>query len=122
MTPSLKPFMIYIEQPAYAKLKLFSRKHQTPMSQLAREALDARISSGDRYLAGYNAGVSDSIKKINENPASKMRFPSGASFSEILTADLNKLMRPKNEETTTDAGSTESCPNYEGCSDPGLGV
>lgn len=97
-TPSKakKGFMAYLDDEQHSKLKSYSESSGISMSQLIREAVDARISKGNPYVAGFNKGVESSIVAINSNTASQMRFPSGASFAEILGADLNRL---KLEET-----------------------
>ena len=60
MTPSkkpLKPFMAYIDEGQYARMRRFSVKSRIPMSQLIREAIDMRISNGSPYVDGFNAGI-----------------------------------------------------------------
>jgi len=63
------------------------------MSQLVREGIDSRLSIGDKYLAGHNDGITNAIGAVNANDACKMQFPSGKTFAELLTDDLQKLIR-----------------------------
>jgi len=124
MTHSLKPFMAYLDYPAYAELKKFSQKHQISMSQLIREGITSRMSGGvDGYRAGFNDGVNSSINVVNENKAAKMRFPSGKSFAELVVDDLKKLyQKDGNEKSTNVTGADEGSSNAEGQGDQGLGV
>ena len=92
-TPSkpLKPFMAYIDERQYARMKKFSTKAKIPMSQLIREAIEIRITKGNPYTEGFNAGVEAAIKAVTDNKASQMRFPSGKSFAELMTEDLERI-------------------------------
>ena len=83
----LKPFMAYIENSQYAKLRKLSTKSKIAMSQLIREAIDIRVSS-NQYTAGFNGGLEHAMKLISQNQASQMRFPSGKSFAELLNEEL----------------------------------
>lgn len=88
-TPStkLKPFMAYIENTQYTKLRKLSNKAKIPMSQLIREAIDIRVSD-NQYISGFNNGLEHAMKMISQNQASQMRFPSGKSFAELLNEEL----------------------------------
>ncbi len=83
----LKPFMAYIENSQYAKLRKLSTKSKIAMSQLIREAIDIRVSS-NQYTAGFNGGLEHAMKLISQNQASQMRFPSGKSFADLLNEEL----------------------------------
>jgi len=89
MIPSkVKPFMTYLEPDNITRLQKFAKKKKITMSQVIREALNARMSDGDPYNAGFNAGIEESINIIKKNKASQMRFPSGSSFAELMEMDL----------------------------------
>jgi hypothetical protein len=127
MISRLKPFMAYLELTQYVNLKKFSAANKIPMTQLIREAIDARIASGDRFVFGYNKAIDDAIDALNANRASQMRFPSGKSFAEILTEDIIKLKAKEAHEekgiakapdSGRDAGSAEA----EDGSDQSLGI
>lgn len=92
ISSKLKPFMAYLEVGQHRDLKQFSQRSKIPMSQLIREAVDARITQGDRYVAGYNKALHDAIEAIYNNRASKMKFPSGKSFADVFTEELEKLI------------------------------
>jgi len=96
MTPSKKiPFLSYLEPGEYTMLKKYSAQTKTPMTQLMREAVTMRVSSGEQYLTGYNNGINKAIDVLKANQASNMRFPSGRSFGEIIEDDLIKEMLTK---------------------------
>jgi len=122
MTHSLKPFMAYLDYPAYADLKKFSHKHKISMSQIIREGITSRMSGGDRYCAGFNDGVNSSINVVNASKAAKMRFPSGKSFAELVVEDLNKLYQKDGHEKTNVTGADEGSSGAEGQGDSGLGI
>lgn len=90
-TPSkVKPFLTYLEEKEIDRLRKFAKKKKITMSQVIREALNARMADGDPYRSGFNAGVDESIRLIKDNKASQMRFPSGSSFAELMEIDLMK--------------------------------
>jgi len=89
MIPSkVKPFMTYLDPDEIIRLKKFAKKKKITMSQVIREALVARMSEGNPYTSGFNAGIQESINIIKANKASQMRFPSGSSFAELMEIDL----------------------------------
>lgn len=85
-----KPFMAYFSQKDIIKLKRFSKQSKTPMAQIIREAVEARLSPGAPYFAGYNAGIQKSIDAVGNITAAQMRFPSGKSFAELVKEELEK--------------------------------
>lgn len=89
-TPSnnYKPFLTYLLQSEYAKLKKFASRNKTPMTQIVREAVTARISGGNSYVNGFNAGLQEAINAVNGMKHAQMRFPSGKSFAELVSDDL----------------------------------
>ena len=94
MKPSkLRPFFAYLTDDQYASLKQFSAATGVSMTQLIRESIDARLSKGDQYVAGYNQAIQDAIQKINSNNLSKMAFPSGKTFGEVIIEDISANLR-----------------------------
>lgn len=128
ISSKLKPFMAYLEVSQHQDLKRFSQRSKIPMSQLIREAVDARITQGDRYVAGYNKALHDAIEAIYNNRASKMKFPSGKSFADVFTEELEKLIikeshvQAQRTTQTSDPGRDESVSRTEDEGDQGLGV
>jgi len=102
-TPSkkpLKPFMAYIDERQYARMRKFSLITRIPMSQLIREAIEMRIASGDPYTTGFNAGLDKAISVVTVNKASQMRFPSGKSFAELINEEIEAVKLSENHEAT----------------------
>lgn len=97
MKPSnLRPFFAYLSESQYAALKQFAKQTGVSMTHLIREGIDARLSSGNLFLAGYNQGLQDAISAINQNNISKMTFPSGKTFGELIVEDISNLTRNAN--------------------------
>ena len=95
MTPSpnkLRPFMTYINDADYVKLRKFAKSRKLTMAQVLREGLSMRVAVDNPYLRGFNEGLDASIKIISGHHAAQMRFPSGASFAEIISDELIKHM------------------------------
>jgi hypothetical protein len=103
----LKPFMAYLEEGQYARMRRFALKSRIPMSQLIREAIDMRIANGNPYVDGFNAGIDKAMSVVSANKAAEMRFPSGKSFAELINSDLETTRMEKNENEKDDA--LDSC-------------
>lgn len=96
----LKPFMAYLDEGQYVRMRRFSVKAKIPMSQLIREAIEMRIASGTPFVEGFNAGIDKAMSVVSANKAAEMRFPSGKSFAELINTDLENARMEKNEEET----------------------
>lgn len=98
-----KPFLTYLAPQEYTKLKKFASKNKVPMTQVIREAITARIVEGNEYVTGFNAGLQEAIKAVNEMKHAQMRFPSGQSFAELVTDDLivRRMKEAKDEADGT---------------------
>ena len=94
MTPSkkekLKPFMTYINDADYVKLRKFAKTKKLTMAQVLREGLSMRVAVDNPYLQGFNEGLDASIKIISGHHAAQMRFPSGQSFADLMTDEIMK--------------------------------
>jgi len=92
MTPSkkLKPFMTYIDDADYVKLRKFAKAKKLTMAQVLREGLSMRVAVDNPYLQGFNEGLDASIKIISGHHAAQMRFPSGQSFADLMTDEIMK--------------------------------
>ena len=100
MTPSkkLKPFMTYIDDADYVKLRKFAKAKKLTMAQVLREGLSMRVATDNPYLQGFNEGLDASIKIISGHHAAQMRFPSGQSFADLMTVEIMKQrLRSGNE-------------------------
>jgi hypothetical protein len=85
----LKTFLAYLEPEKYDRLKEFALQNNMPMTRVVREAIGARLSSGDLYTAGFNEGIAKAIESVNKNKAAQMRFPNGESVADLINKELN---------------------------------
>lgn len=92
----LKPFMAYIDEGQYNRMKKFCNKNKLAMSQLIRESIEMRITPGDTEK--FNAGVRAAMNALAANSAYQMRFPSGKSFAELIQDDLEKVVLHESAE------------------------
>lgn len=83
-----KAFMAYIEPRDLVRLKRFARTKKTTMAGLIREAVVARLAGGDPYNSGFNAGLRKAAEVAKETKGAQMRFPSGKTFGELVTDEL----------------------------------
>lgn len=94
LSKKLKPFMTYIDDNDYVKLKRFAKKQRITMAQVIREGLSLRMVEGDPYLQGFNDGLNKASEVITAHNAGQMRFPSGQSFADVICDELsNHIMR-----------------------------
>jgi len=94
LSKKLKPFMTYIDDHDYVKLKRFAKKQRITMAQVIREGLSLRMVEGDPYLQGFNDGLNKASEVITAHNAGQMRFPSGQSFADVICDELsNHVMR-----------------------------
>jgi hypothetical protein len=103
-----KPFMAYISEDVIVNLRRYSKDTNTPMSQLVREGISARITDDNLFAEGFNQGMTKAISVIHELKFAQMRFPSGASYAERIEDELVKHMwRKPVEEGSHESGSIE---------------
>ena len=100
LSKKVKPFMTYLDDADYVKLKKFAKAKRVTMARILREGLEVRMAQDNPYLKGFNDGLNAATNVINANQASQMRFPSGQSFGELINAEIAKLiMREVNSES-----------------------
>lgn len=90
--------MAYLEPKVIVKLKRFSKTHKIPMAQIVREAIYARLASGNQYTSGFNDGLAKAGKVVHSIDAAQMRFPSGMSFAELIDTEISKHVIREGEE------------------------
>lgn len=91
LSKKLKPFMTYLDDHDYVKLKKFAKSKKVTMARILREGLEVRMAQDNPYLKGFNDGLTAATKVINEHQASQMRFPSGQSFGEMMSVEIANL-------------------------------
>jgi hypothetical protein len=104
-TANYKPFMAYLTPKDIIRLKRFSKTTKTPMSQIVRDALSAKLAAGDPYTSGFNDGLKKAIDVVSGIQASQMRFPSGLSFAEQVDQEVCKheIIQGSDHATNGDA-------------------
>lgn len=93
MTRLDKQFVVYFDESVHRKIKRFAKKAKISMNQLIREGAEQRMANNDPYVQGFNAAVNKAMIVVEENNASKMRFPSGKSFAELINEELERLIK-----------------------------
>ena len=91
LSKKLKPFMTYLDDSDYVKLKKFAKSKKVTMARILREGLEVRMAQDNPYLKGFNDGLTAATNVINEHQASQMRFPSGQSFGEMMSVEISNL-------------------------------
>jgi hypothetical protein len=94
--------MAYITPSDYARLRKLSKSSKTPMSQLVREGISSRLSTGNPHIAGFNDGLTKAVQIVNDLKASEMRFPSGKSFGELVAEAVLDQKIVEDEHETAD--------------------
>ena len=93
-TPSKKveSVMIYMSKAERSALNAFAKHNDLFVTQVAREGIKMRMSGND-YNHGFNDGLNESIKIVNNTDGAKMMFPSGKSFAKLVTDEIEKFIR-----------------------------
>lgn len=92
-TPLNKQFVVYFDESTMQRVKSFARKRGMSMNQLIREGVEQRMANDKPYASGYNDAVKKAMIVVKENNVTKMRFPSGKSFAELINEDLEGLLK-----------------------------
>ena len=101
LSKKVKPFMTYLDDTDYVKLKKFSKSKKVTMAQILREGLNVRMAQDNPYMKGFNDGLTAATNVINQHQASQMRFPSGQSFGEMMGVEIaNLTMREVSGESS----------------------
>jgi len=88
------PLMIYLEPTDRERVKVFAKKEGINVSQLSREAFQMRMSdSSDLFNSGFNAGLNEAMKIVNNCQGASMMFPSGKSFARVVCDDIEKYLK-----------------------------
>ena len=88
--------MAYLEPEVILKLKKFSKKSRTTMTEIVRQALNAKMAEGDPYIAGFNDGIRKAALVVSHTEGAQMMFPSGKSFATLVTDEIEKHLIKEN--------------------------
>jgi hypothetical protein len=93
------PLMIYLEPADRERVKAFAKNEGLNVSQLSREAFQMRMSdSSDLFNSGFNAGLNEAMKIVNNCQGASMMFPSGKSFARVVCDDIEKYLKDKKND------------------------
>lgn len=83
--------MTYLEEDEHKRLKKFAKSKKMTMAAVVREGIVMRLNGDEQpYLCGFNDGLTQADSVVKGLPAAQMRFPSGQSFSDLITVELLK--------------------------------
>lgn len=93
------PLMVYLDLKERENVKSFAKKENINVSQLSREAFQMRMSdASELFNSGFNAGLNDAMKIVNNCQGATMMFPSGKSFARLVCDDIEKFLRDKKDD------------------------
>lgn len=93
------PLMIYLEPADRERVKAYAKNEGLNVSQLSREAFQMRMSdSSDLFNSGFNAGLNEAMKIVNNCQGASMMFPSGKSFARVVCDDIEKYLKDKKND------------------------
>ena len=94
LSKKLKPFMTYLDDHDYVKLKKFAKAKRVTMARILREGLEVRMAQDNPYLKGFNDGLTAATKVVNEHQASQMQsYSLPLPHPERLRGDLLQSYR-----------------------------
>ena len=90
------PLMVYLEPADRERVKTFAKKEGIYDSRFSREAFQMRMSdSSDLFNSGFDAGLNEAMKIVNNCQGASMMFPSGKSFARLVCDDIEKYLKDK---------------------------
>ena len=90
------PLMVYLEPAERERVKTFAKTEGMNVSRLSREAFQMRMSdSSDLFNSGFDAGLNEAMKIVNNCQGASMMFPSGKSFARLVCDDIEKYLKEK---------------------------
>jgi hypothetical protein len=66
------------------------------MTEIVRQALNAKMAEGDPYIAGFNDGIRKAVTGVNNTQGAQMMFPSGKSFAQLVTDEIETYLIKEN--------------------------
>ena len=96
---TVAPLMIYVPPAELTELKKFAKSAKKPVSHIAREGIRMRLAGeSNPYNSGFDDGLNAAMDVAQKTKGAQMRFPSGASFSEVVEDELIKHMWGEKEK------------------------
>lgn len=85
----LKPYSIYLPQSLINKLKHLSKSRRA--SAFIRDALLVAMDNSDEFNSGYNKGIRDACRVIQESKEAYSLLIGNAKLGDILTEQIGML-------------------------------
>ena len=93
-TKRLIPYSVHLPEHVYNKLKEAAGNRKA--SALVRDAITIIVDGDDEFNGGYNKGVRDVIRLIQQNELCKAIGYYGDSLAKILSEQLEELVVNQN--------------------------
>ena len=94
-TPSRVSFYVYLTLDGDEEVRKYAADNKINLSRLTREALNMRMSIGDQYNVGFNAGLNEAMAIAKKTKGGDMMFPSGKTFAALVCDDIEQHIRRK---------------------------
>lgn len=102
---NVAPLMIYVPPKEISKIKSFAKSRRSTVSQIAREALQAKMAgTDDPFNKGFNAGLKRAMEITMASPGSQMMFPSGRSFGDLVCESIQQDIRHEEKAVASARG------------------
>ena len=88
--PVMRPYSIYLPEEYIIKIKEYAKERKA--ASIVRDALIAALEGGGEWNAGYNKGLRDAIKLINECREIDVIAIRGKYLSDLLSDQLRQIM------------------------------
>jgi len=86
---NLVPYSLYLPRDQINKIKQMAKSRKA--SAFIRDALTMALEKGDQFTTGYNKGLRDACKVIQETKETEMIAIKGRTISEILIEQIHML-------------------------------
>lgn len=86
----MRPYSIYLPEEYIAKIKEYAKDRKA--AAIVRDAIVSALEGGSEYDSGYNKGLRDAIKIINECKEIEVIAIRGKYLSDLLNDQLRQIM------------------------------
>lgn len=88
--PVMRPYSLYLPEEYIAKIKELAKERKA--SELVRDAIVTALDGNNEYDSGYNKGLRDAIKVINDCKEIEVIAIRGKYLSDLLADQLRQIM------------------------------
>lgn len=86
----MRPYSLYLPEEYITKIKEFAKERKA--SELIRDAIGAALDGNSEFDSGYNKGLRDAIKAINDCKEIDVIAIRGKYLSDLLADQLRQIM------------------------------